>query len=309
MAADRRKLPIPVTITVYNVLPPRKEALVSRIFRPEHKTDLLQPIKLEILSKTCQQQPCMTDSEEEEESAKESESLLYCCVLEKRHLHPTWDHLDERVKSWNESDSWLPKDAIPHLRITLLQHDEDPVRVTEDLSLDPKLLRRLPDPEKKESFWGEPRPPPKALPPNSILVQFSDGSVRVHPKLYRLLLQNGIFTQHELTDTSVLEEDEQEKRRETRFQDNLFDVLLGDATTDEENLTPTEPSAGQQAVNGDGTVHGAEESTVQAEASKDLHAAIEDLLQEKEALEAMIKEEEELFAHEMQTAKQVRSSL
>lgn len=316
-------MPVPVSVTLYNLFPPvQQEAAKSRLFRPEHTTELLLPIKLQILLKG------------DREQTVNDERILYTSLLVNHSLHPIWDHLNERVQAWNNDRSEWVDQELPILRITVFDADDTPIPVADDVPLDPKLLRRLPRSEREtEAFWGQQRPP-KSLPPNAILVQYSDGSVRVDPALYRLLVQKAVFTDHELMDTSILKEDEEEKRRAARFQDNIFDVL-GDAdeekytpqnslleTDDEALASPVRRADGQletatitddlrlpegtmdQLV--DGGIDGQE-----GQASKlptEFAASIDDLLKEREELEALIEREQALLGRDLELLEMVSST-
>lgn len=63
---------------------------------------------------------------------------------------------------------------------------------------------------------------PKSLPPNSILIHFSDGTTRVCPELYSLLLSHGVLNTSKADRVS---DDFDVDKFAKRFDDNVFDVL------------------------------------------------------------------------------------
>ena len=63
---------------------------------------------------------------------------------------------------------------------------------------------------------------PKSLPPNSILIHFSDGTTRVCPELYSLLLSHGVLNTSKADRVS---DDFDDDKFAKRFDDNVFDVL------------------------------------------------------------------------------------
>ena len=387
-------LPVPVTVTVYNLLPPgADDRSKSRLFRPDHKVDLLLPVRLEIIAR--EQEDGEEDENEEEEAEEEEEEettqsrdggaidavhrsqgkdmnghvngsverngshkartkgrgnatkqrngtigstgVLFSSTLESRNLHPMWDHLNERVPSWDrQSGPWLRSNISQHMRITMLRNknDETPVVLTTDFPLDPTKLRRLPDLQSnEETFWGEPKRPPKALPPNAVLVHYTDGSIRVLPSLYRALVERGVFSSKELADSRVLADDDEEKKRTTRFDDDVFNVLgnpsgkvvdnnngAADANSEQTQsevqgqqledgtIVASSPSLSAQSTAKDPTPsnddddddNGVERDAVQNGDSADiksdlpsqLDGEIDELLEERDILEALIAEEE-----------------
>ena len=145
-------------------------------------------------------------------------------------VHPTWDHLDERIQlpqSWcqlktrqdqdmyktmkfqfrravaNEEQSTI---AIPHHR----PEDQDPCRpsppgglVILELPIHPTLLQRL----------VQMTIPPPTLPPNSCCIYFNDGSIRVSSSLFQCLVDSHVATiPRDVEDFS-------------RFDESVFDTL------------------------------------------------------------------------------------
>ena len=88
-----------------------------------------------------------------------------------------------------------------------------------------------------------PPPPhdiPHILPPNSIIIRYSDGLVRVLPELYRYLIEAQIVTEDSKLDASGVKDEFQEQRRTKRFDDNIFN-LLGDES-DESTIPYSKPT-------------------------------------------------------------------
>jgi len=105
-----------------------------------------------------------------------------------------------------------------------------------DLPLHPTLLRRLPNQE--SSMFGSGNSNiPTSLPPNAVLVDYSDGSTRVNPSIYRLLLRSGVIDEDPQNDEYVADDIVEENKRERRFSDNAFEAL--DDTGIWDNAEPT----------------------------------------------------------------------
>eukprot|EP00978_Attheya_sp_CCMP212_P004562 scaffold9972_cov44-Attheya_sp.AAC.1 len=104
-----------------------------------------------------------------------------------------------------------------------------------DLPLHPTLLRRLPNQE--SSMFGSGNSNiPTSLPPNAVLVDYSDGSTRVNPSIYRLLLRSGVIDEDSQNDEYVADDIVEENKRERRFSDNAFEAL--DDTGIWDNMEP-----------------------------------------------------------------------
>jgi len=122
-----------------------------------------------------------------------------------------------------------------------------------EMPLHPTLLRRLPNsyssstsssvPSSSSSSSSLPATNtgidmlPKSLPPNSIIIQYTDNSLRVHPNLYRFLLSKNIIQEPE-DDTGIMEDIMEENRRARRFDDDVFDVLDNHQDYEEEGVPP-----------------------------------------------------------------------
>ena len=129
--------------------------------------------------------------------------------------------------------------------------------VLAELPLYPTDLRRLPrstpggdaiDEEGGDAFFDDQNSPrnggsadavtniviPSALPPNALLVHYSDGKTRIDPNLYQRLVKTGVVSEvkssmfgRKRIDSGVLEDQIREDRKARRFDDDLFDMLGG----------------------------------------------------------------------------------
>uniref|UniRef100_A0A6U6FEV8 Uncharacterized protein n=1 Tax=Odontella aurita TaxID=265563 RepID=A0A6U6FEV8_9STRA len=103
---------------------------------------------------------------------------------------------------------------------------EKPI-ILADMPLHPTLLKRLPRDSSSSAGGLSSGDIPRSLPPNAALLRHSDGSTRVVPDLFRLLLEKGVVLEDDprTLDDDAKEELEEEKRRERRFDDDIFAVL------------------------------------------------------------------------------------
>lgn len=131
------------------------------------------------------------------------------------------------------------------------------VAVLAELPLYPTDLRRLPrstpggdaiNDDDGDAFYDDQNSPrnsasadavtniviPPALPPNALLVHYSDGKTRIDPDLYQRLVNGGVVSEvkssifgRKRIDSGVLEDQMREDRKARRFDDDLFDMLGG----------------------------------------------------------------------------------
>lgn len=118
-----------------------------------------------------------------------------------------------------------------------------------ELPLYPTDLRRLPrsaanagqtDGDDDDDYHLSSTPPahtasvtiPSALPPNALLVHYSDGTTRIDPTLYHRLVKAGIINETKAKaggrlrlDSGVIEDRIREDRKARRFDDDIFDML------------------------------------------------------------------------------------
>ena len=129
--------------------------------------------------------------------------------------------------------------VIDHSEESINQKEESSVTLA-IIPMHPTLLRRLPPPLHNNVSNSSGAPPlPSSLPPNTPLIKYSDGSLRILPSLYKLLLKNGVINEKSFdldgTDgKDHLEADRiEENKRTIRFSDNAFKALN---TPDRTNL-------------------------------------------------------------------------
>ncbi len=189
-------------------------------FRPVYTVNLLVTVRLEIFLK----KDCDGDKQQEEEK------ILYSSTIHQSAIHPVWDHLNERVPfdqdDDNDDDEWKAQSASTFARIILVNEDDVNAPGTvlvESVPLNPHALRRLPKVDDEDSYSKPPAP--SSLPPNAVLVHYSDGLVRVQPSLYHILLEHHVIQERDPRDASLLHDDEEEDKHRSRFDDDLFDIL------------------------------------------------------------------------------------
>ena len=247
----------PVCITLRNQLPPtakknRKEFI--SLGRLSHLKPLLTDTRLEICTKVFSPGTISSSAEEENETI-----VLWSCINEEA-LHPSWDHLDKYVRifcaededQYDEGEGHDQQDfhsmylnsfaRVVACQYFLNENDEsnldikgittnheylhkqivnDESDVLAEIPLHPSNLRRLPAASSDFRKLS-------ALPPNALIVEYSDGSVRVTPDFYSLLLKNGVITEETMSanDKAHAQADLIEQRkREQRFNDDVFDTL------------------------------------------------------------------------------------
>lgn len=127
-----------------------------------------------------------------------------------------------------------PHNPISFAAVNSSRHDEDSTLTIATIPLHPTLLRRLPPPldnPNSSSTTISKTTIPSALPLNTLLVQYSDGSLRILPPLYKLLLKKNIICEKSFdvkgTDSKdKLEADRiNESKRTIRFSDDAFEAL------------------------------------------------------------------------------------
>jgi hypothetical protein len=192
--------------------------------------------------------------------------------------------------------------------------------------------------QQQQDTWQQPPPPPR-LPPNAILIHFSDGSTRVCPPLYHLLLQQDVIHEFNLQDSSLIQDDVEEYKQASRFDDDVFLTLdnlhktistvkqqrtspLSLLETDDESqavpIQVTSLKSGSDDI--DGSDDGLENDEMNAEMAKlsldettklpsQVDIRILDLQREKQELELLIAQEEACLHEELAELREVSSSL
>jgi predicted double-glycine peptidase len=250
------------------------------LLRPEYTSRLLVQVRLDIYS------------EEEEKNAEgfftTTEVVEFSAGLDPPSVHPSWCNLNDRMKLQNE--------ALERTKFRILVPENGTVLI-DDFPLNPKYLRRLPEhDDHQQRSWGQPRPPPKSLPINAVLIQYSDGSTRVHPSLYHLLLQRKVIEEANPDDVLLLEDEQHEHRRVSRFQDRAFTTLDKeiDSQTNavQSSLLETDDEALAMPIASFLDEEELQRDQKQIFTATELDCDVGDLMQEKETLEELIHKEE-----------------
>jgi Vacuolar sorting 38 and autophagy-related subunit 14 len=205
-----------------------------------------------------------------------------------RGVQATWEHLEEKIAL--EGEWWrggIYKTMM--LRITQMLENGSIILVLE-APLHPSKLERL-------------QVVPASLPPNTLLIDFSDGSTRCTPSLFQILYHQ------KLTDPAPLEDF-------SRFEDEVFSTLDG------VEPTPSRRRAGSlsallepQDLNSrliDEFDGGTEDETVEATTlfeEKEEEITKTDLLSEQARILALIAKEEDQLKEDARLLEEVRRHL
>jgi hypothetical protein len=275
--------PVPVSIALYNrlpLLPVSSDEAASKkwLSRPDHTLDLLASVKLEIVQR----------------QLDGKEKATFSSVQKHSSVRTVWEHLNERVSDWE--DNWGEQSSATFARIVLQQSDNCINVIVDEVPLNPKSLRRLPSEATSSSRMTSPAAP-SALPPNSVLIHYSDGLTRVQGSLYYSLLNQGIIRETDPRDASLIHDDDEEDRRKSRFNDEIFDVLdqVPSSSSKQSSLLETddESLATPLRVAQEGDFHPNEFPTHLSKVScTELDADAEDLTAERDKLLVMIAAEE-----------------
>jgi len=276
---EYNNIPVPIAVVVHNFLPPLAiapaESSSKKWFRLDHTTNLLVSVRLEIIL-----------------IEGDNSRIIFSSQYEQSSTRPMWDHLNERIKDWDQD--WLEQSSSAFVRIIFLDKNGDNSVLIDSVPLHPKFLRRLPGCE--ESQLDEPHP--SALPPNAVLIHYNDGLVRVEASLYHVLLNQGAIHEQNPTDASLIIDDVLENRRKLRFHDDVFDVL---------DQVKTKPTATQTSLLGASVEELAASIPKKREFKniervpsflhhcKEVDIDVEDLLAQRERLLAKIAAEEVLL--------------
>ena len=196
------------------------------LFRPNYTSDLLHPVKLEVVFSGT------TTTNEEEDDI-----VLYSCINDNTTaIHPCWNHLQERIEAFQDTSGGDSIYAHLQCKLIVLQTQEEEEVVVARIPLHPSKLRRLPLPQQETNNMSsihswESHPPPTRLPPNALVVKFSDGSTRVCPPLYHFLLEQDVIVESNRQDISLLQDEVEEYKQTSRFDEDVFDILDSTNTT------------------------------------------------------------------------------
>jgi len=245
------KIPIPVAITLQNFYHDdgydKNESLApSGIWlnhQTQHRSTLLPRLNLEITV-------TKKDGEEKNETSSTA-VVLSQNNLQNRSVHPSWEHLDELLsrsetlntcknnnKGEKEYSYWWDDHVLyksMRVKLSTVQYDKDDRNKSQqhgtadsetdtflETFLHPSLLERIDLKSLKNSSSNERDLDkcrtnfPPALPPNSLLIHFSDGSIRCQPHIYQILWdyygKDGLLNPNPVETFS-------------RFEDDVFDTL------------------------------------------------------------------------------------
>lgn len=213
--------------------------------QPQHNNNLLPRLNLEITVTPQQQQG--QGQEELAEGISAVPAVVYSANSPRtRSVHPSWEHLEERIQIDKYSDWWNQNELYKSMKVKLWvvsneaqgkkQEDNQRQGIEDDYFLEaylhPSFLERIDigsnnsNNNNIEDIVSNSLLPP-ALPPNAMLVHFSDGSIRCPPQIYQVLWDNyghshGILEPPPVEDFS-------------RFEDEVFDTL------DQVKQTPQRP--------------------------------------------------------------------
>jgi hypothetical protein len=161
-------------------------------------------------------------------------------------VHPSWEHLDERISIDKYDDWWNQNDLYKSMKVKLSvlsnpDKEGSQQQGTEDdcfieAHLHPSFLERIDlgannnsnnnNNNNTDDMDANSLLPP-GLPPNAMLVHFSDGSIRCPPHIYQILWDNYGHS-HGILDPPPVEDF-------SRFEDDVF------ATLDHVKQTPQRP--------------------------------------------------------------------
>jgi hypothetical protein len=223
--------------------------------QPEHNSNLLPRLGLEITATP----PCHQEQDKGVDingngngNDKQGTSSTTPMVVYSQHsprtpsVHPSWEHLDERISIDAYDDWWNQNDLYKSMKVKLSvlsnPDQEGSQQGTEDdcfleAYLHPSFLERIDlgsnnnnnnnnINKSTEEVDADSLLPP-GLPPNAMLVHFSDGSIRCPPQTYQILWDNYGHS-HGILDPPPVEDF-------SRFEDDVF------ATLDHAKQTPQRP--------------------------------------------------------------------
>jgi hypothetical protein len=276
---DEGKIPKPIAVSLHNVMTSvggRDTNDTTWFRRPKHEVALLPLLKLEVLVASTEQY----DMEQETTSR-----VVYTSPSPLRSVQPTWEHLEEKIALAGE---WWRGAIYKSMTLRITQMLEDgSYALFLEAPLHPSKLERLQD-------------TPKALPPNALIIDFSDGSTRCTSSMFQILFQ------HRLAEPSPLEDF-------SRFEDDVFSTL--------DSVEPTPSRKRTESVSAllervdlysrliDEFEGNDEEDEMRAELlfeEKEHEAKCADASRERKRLLALIAREECLLSEESHSLEEVR---
>lgn len=196
LSSSRRRLPFPVAVELHNIFPkaPRvlpavPAVLAKKWFRPEHTTDLLYAVRLQIVVFCRQSNGGRDQLQQEQQQQPPAVRVLYAGLDSRRTQCPVWNHLH---------------DAIPFADLAASEYESMRARfsVAADGSASGATAaddNQREQEQQQQFFWETPLHPsllcrvaslPPDLPLNCVVVRYSDNSLRILPAHYQLLLDS-----------------------------------------------------------------------------------------------------------------------
>eukprot|EP00934_Nitzschia_sp_Nitz4_P008944 Nitzschia sp. Nitz4//scaffold14_size191712//77963//83546//NITZ4_001716-RA/size191712-processed-gene-0.12-mRNA-1//1//CDS//3329536906//8934//frame0 len=222
-----RKVPVPVGVSLRNVIADNKskkgqqqQQHDNKWYRHQLEQSIVPILQLQVI---LMEDPEESSSNSTSSSGQGNGRVVYSSPELLQSIQPRWDLLDERI-SWNnnngpstrEDDSqwWLNETIYPFMRLRFLhihgpseserKEGESPAPASSSQSI---LLEVPLHPAKLERLSLEYGDIPELLPPNACLVFFSDGSVRMAPHQFALLLESQLAEPPPVEDFSRFEDD------------------------------------------------------------------------------------------------------
>ena len=243
------KIPIPVSVSLYNLFPASKEAAaqkkIKKWFRPEHAMSLLHQVRLEIVIAPPPSSITTANANADQEYGK-YDKIVYSSTAAFKTVHPSWNHLDDCIEDYLAIDGYYDSETSHYrnmrLRVWLSSDDEkrnggqnyNNDRQTSDESEDKQSEEDSSEVETESDIDNKQKMPkrplldvcihptklsrlaklPPRLPINSIILHFSDGSIRSTRSLLELV-----------GDQDGSHSDENLKDEFGRFGDDVFRTL------------------------------------------------------------------------------------
>lgn len=221
----------------------------ARWYRPQHDANLLPRLRLDVVVDD-DSVSSSTPDQGVTVSSNAAATILYSQTTMTAAVHPSWEHLDERINVSTQPNAstlsssfsskpiqrpWWEQDALyKSMRMQLFVVPKNEVDNKQgepahespscfmDVPLHPSLLHRIDDGRSNDSPTTDDFEAPNnnlpsdlLLPPNALLVHFSDGSVRCPLSLFQILWES-----EQLEEAPPVEDF-------SRFEDDVFRTLDG----------------------------------------------------------------------------------
>lgn len=354
----RGKIPILLSVSLRNLCPLSKEELQlqsknKKYFRPDHATSLLNHVRLDIViappkmnsdenkgEQNVDDSPETTTAAADAEDDGFDEKVIYSALAPMRTINPSWNHLDEVIEDYLKLDGYFDSETgfyrYMRLRIWIVPEnnvstDKEPAEMKDLQAVDPsdpsrkaKGLAPLMDISIHPTKLQRLAKTPERVPINSLILNFSDGSVRVTSFLRDVLGDH---------DQGSKQSDENLKDDFGRFGDDVFRTLdsvtpvkrspsggrsryLNDATDPSHQVSSYSEDSNDESSEHAKTEKGNEKQRRQLLsgmhdkfAVKEIDATREDFIAEQQELGRLILLEEAAIAEEEQSLQREKSEL